>query len=259
MQAPPWPSASIANVAVAACGAVPLHGVSRAETVCVPQAAGLAITACGPPWNVSANDVNGTCGRLSNTVVIWPVAGSSFTSPGSATVTPWPWTTMYSRKPSPKKTLPPSTPSSGVSKLTVPTWLAAGQATAANWSAVQATRPSATPGESVVPTGSAISARRTWESSAGWLSVTVAPVGATRCVVSSDAVSAGRNGSLAQPVGVNVADCTVSASIVVVAGRHDVGIVMNVLFSVRSSELTGSPPVASATRSSSPARRPGAG
>ncbi len=43
------------------------------------------------------------------------------------------------------------------------------------------------------------------------------------------------NGTFAQPVGVNVADAVVSATIVVVAGMHEVGSVMNVLSSVRSS------------------------
>src|SRR5262249_2629881 len=70
VQAPPWPSASILNRAVAVLAAVPLQGVSRAETVLTPQPTGLARTACGPPWKESANDVNGTCGRLSKTVVI---------------------------------------------------------------------------------------------------------------------------------------------------------------------------------------------
>ena len=75
VHAPPLPSASIVNVAVAVLGAVPLHGVSSAETSLVPHATGLASTAFAPPWKLSAKFVNGTCGRLSNTVVIWPSPG----------------------------------------------------------------------------------------------------------------------------------------------------------------------------------------
>jgi hypothetical protein len=62
-------------------------------------------------------------------------------------------------------------------------------------------------------------------------------------VVSSVGVTVGRKGTLAQPVGVNVA-CWVepAATIVVVAGMHDVGIVMKALLSVRSSASTDSPP-----------------
>ena len=82
------------KLAFAVFGAVPLHGVSVAVSGFAPHAAGLASTAFGPPWNVSANDVNGTCGRLSKTVVICPVAGSRRTSPASATFTPLPATSM---------------------------------------------------------------------------------------------------------------------------------------------------------------------
>src|SRR3954454_14391191 len=113
-------------------------------------------------------------------------------------------------------------------KLTVPICDAAGQPAPANCAAVHACRPLATPGESVVPTGSAISARLTCESPGCRPSVTVAPLGTARCVVSSVGVTVGRNGTLAQPVGVKVANRVVpSASIVIVAGRHEVGIVMN--------------------------------
>jgi hypothetical protein len=63
-------------------------------------------------------------------------------------------------------------------------------------------------------------------------------LGTTRWVVSSFAPTAGVKGTFAQPVGVNVADCVVSASIVVVAGMQDVGSVMNVLESVRSSDVS---------------------
>jgi hypothetical protein len=56
-------------------------------------------------------------------------------------------------------------------------------------------------------------------------------------------VTVGRNGTLAQPVGVKDADCVAaSASIVIVACRHDVGIVMNAASSVRSSAATPKPP-----------------
>src|SRR5205807_328876 len=93
VQAPPWPSASIVNVAVTVFGAVPLHGVRSALSVLVPQVAGFASTARGPPWKLSAKELNGTCGRLSNVVVICPLAGLSATSPASATFTPLPATT----------------------------------------------------------------------------------------------------------------------------------------------------------------------
>ena len=78
-----------------------------------------------------------------------------------------------------------------MTKLTVPTCDAAGQAVASNCAAVQATSPFATPGESVVPTGSTISVRRTCESPSGSLSVTVAPLGTARWVVSREASTAG--------------------------------------------------------------------
>ena len=86
-----------------------------------------------------------------------------------------------------------------------------------------------------MPTGSAISARRTCDCRRAASSATVAPLGTTRWVVSSAAVTPGVNGTFAQPVGVKDADAVVSASIVVVAGAHDVGSVMKVLSSVRSS------------------------
>src|SRR4051794_22528330 len=104
-------------------------------------------------------------------------------------------------------------------KLTVPICDAAGQPAPANCAAVHACRPLATPGESVVPTGSAISARLTCESPGWSFSVTVAPLGTARRVVSSVGVTDGRKGTLSQSVGVKNADCAVpSASIVVVAG-----------------------------------------
>ena len=75
----PW---SIVKVAVAVLAAVPLQGVSRASSCLAPHVCGLARTACGPPLKLSAKVVNGTCGRLSKTVVIWPVSGSSFVVAG---------------------------------------------------------------------------------------------------------------------------------------------------------------------------------
>src|SRR3954462_5637612 len=115
-------------------------------------------------------------------------------------------------------------------KLTVPICDAAGQPAPANCAAVHACRPLATPGESVVPTGSAISARLTCESPFSRRSVTVAPLGTARCVVSSLAVTEGWNGPLSQLVGMKVADARALCGpwIVVTAGSHDVGNVMNV-------------------------------
>src|SRR3954468_14829972 len=128
-------------------------------------------------------------------------------------------------------------------KLTVPICDAAGQPAPEKSAAVQACRTLATPGESVVPTGSTISARLTGESPGWRFRVTFAPLGTARRVVSSVGVTDGRNGTPPQPVGVNVADCVVpSASIVIVAGPHDVGIVMNAASSVRSSAATPKPP-----------------
>ena len=46
------------------------NAVEPAASAFSPQVGGLLSTAWGPPSNSSANDVNGTCGRLSNTVVI---------------------------------------------------------------------------------------------------------------------------------------------------------------------------------------------
>ena len=132
-----------------------------------------------------------------------------------------------------------------MTKLTVPTCEASGQPPPVNCAPVHACSPFATPGDSVVPTGSTISARRTWAWPAGSVSATVAPLGTTRCVVSSVADSDGANGTWSQPVGVKEADCVVSASIVVVAGAHDVGSVMKLASRVRSSALMGSPPVCS--------------
>src|SRR5699024_7195231 len=44
--------------------------------------------ALAAPRKASANDVNGTCGRLSKTVVSWPVAGSGVDTPGSLILSP---------------------------------------------------------------------------------------------------------------------------------------------------------------------------
>ena len=143
--------------------------------------------------------------------------------------------------------MPLSVGSSGVAKLTVPTCEAAGQpASDANCASVHATSPFATPGESVVPTGSTISARRTCEFPSGSVRATVAPLGTTRWVVSSAVVTPGANGTFAQPVGVNVDDALASASMVVVAGPQDVGSVMKALSSERSSAESPSGPGSSA-------------
>ena len=88
--AQPW---SIVKLAGTVLGAVPLQGVRVALSALVPHVAGLFSTAFGPPAKLSANAVNGTCGRLSKIVVIWPVSGLSLTSPASLTCTPGPSTT----------------------------------------------------------------------------------------------------------------------------------------------------------------------
>ena len=85
--AQPW---SIVKLAGTVFGAVPLQGVRVALSAFSPQVGGLFRTAFAPPLNCRANAVNGTCGRLSKIVVIWPVAGLSLTSPASLTCTPGP-------------------------------------------------------------------------------------------------------------------------------------------------------------------------
>src|SRR5262249_50534700 len=143
---------------------------------------GLARTACGPPWKASENDVNGTCGRSSKTVVIWPVAWSSVTCPLSLTSTPLPAAETNSRYGIAKNTLPGSgCASSGVANVTVPICDAAGHASAANWSSEQTASPLATPGDRLVPTGSAICAFFTCDwwiaPPSGTLTEIVAPLG----------------------------------------------------------------------------------
>jgi hypothetical protein len=86
--APPEPLKLVVNESCGRFSAPPLQGVSVATAVCEPQSAGLLRIAVGPPRNDSANEVNGTCGRLSNTVVSWPVFGSGVASPGSLIFTP---------------------------------------------------------------------------------------------------------------------------------------------------------------------------
>ena len=81
-----------------------------------------------------------------------------------------------------------------------------------------------------MPSGSTISARLTCESPAGSESVTVAPLGTARCRFSSAADTDGVNGTFSQPVGVKEALSPLS---VTVAGAHEVGSVMKLLFSVR--------------------------
>ena len=131
-----------------------------------------------------------------------------------------------------------------MAKLTVPICDASGHAVAANCASEQTSRPSATPGESVVPSGSMISARRTCACRiappSGTVSEIVAPLGTTRLVVSSATATAGVNGTASQPVGVKLADSGAfgGTSIVVVAARHDVGSVMKLLESVRLSALS---------------------
>ena len=187
--APPAPSASVVKAAVRSTAAPPLHGVSRAVIVCSPQPGGLASTAFGPPWNVSVNDVNGTCGRSSNTVVICPVAGSSRTSPPSLSRTPA-WSTA-TNSPSGRAGVAAANDTvpvrgagrSGVANVTEPIRAVAGHcdgpsSPSPNCASVHASRPSATPGESVVPAGRTTSARRTcaWRtgsSAPGTVSVTL--------------------------------------------------------------------------------------
>src|SRR3954451_6231499 len=71
-------------------------------------------------------------------------------------------------------------------KLTVPICDAAGQPAPANCVAVHACRPLATPGESVVPTGSAISARLTCGAPFWRAGVTVAPLEVRVAVLAPD-------------------------------------------------------------------------
>ena len=94
-----------------------------------------------------------------------------------------------------------------------------------------------------MPSGSTISARLTCESPGGSESVTVAPLGTARCWLSSTADTDGVNGTFSQPVGVKEALSPLS---VTVAGAHEVGIVMKLLFSVSPRLVSGRPPVLSA-------------
>src|SRR5689334_819101 len=182
-QAAPEPLKLVVNESWGLLTAPPLQGVSAATAVCDPQSAGLLRIAVGPPRNASANEVNGTCGRLSNTVVSCPVFGSGVASPGSLIFTPdcSMSTNSRSRWPGvgwPRKTLPLSVPSSGVTIDVVPICELAGQAAGAalpapSWASVHAVAPSADLGESIVPCGSTTCARRTVELLFGTESVTV--------------------------------------------------------------------------------------
>src|SRR5689334_1705675 len=87
-QGAPAPSFEIEKLSCGVPSAPPLHGVRSAVAVWLPQSCGLLRIAVGPPRKLSANDVNGTCGRLSNTVVSWPLLGSGVTVPGSLIFTP---------------------------------------------------------------------------------------------------------------------------------------------------------------------------
>ena len=65
----PAPSSLIEKLSCGEAVAPPLQGVRVAVAVWLPQSCGLLRMAFAPPRKLSANDVNGTCGRLSNTVV----------------------------------------------------------------------------------------------------------------------------------------------------------------------------------------------
>src|SRR6185312_7528639 len=182
-QAPPEPLKLVVNESCGLLFAPPLQGLSVATAVWEPQSAGLLRMAAGPPRNASANELNGTCGRLSNTVVSCPVLGSGVASPGSLIFTPdcSMSTNSRSRCPGvgwPRKTLPASVPSSGVTIDVVPICELAGHAAGAelpapSWASVHARAPSADLGDSIVPCGSTTCARRTVELLLGTPSVTV--------------------------------------------------------------------------------------
>src|SRR5436305_13956471 len=89
--------------------------------------------AVGPPRKERANDENGTCGRLSKTVVSWPVFGSGVTVPGSLIFTPDCSMSTNKRRGWvgvgwPRKTLPARGPRSGLTIVMAPNWELSGQA-----------------------------------------------------------------------------------------------------------------------------------
>src|ERR687888_529225 len=61
----PAPSSEMGKLSCGVPSAPPLQGVSDAVAVWLPQSWGSLRIAAGPPRKASANDVNGTCGRLS--------------------------------------------------------------------------------------------------------------------------------------------------------------------------------------------------
>ena len=71
-------------------GGLPLHGVSDADAVLVPQVWGVAKGAREPPLKSRLKRENGSCGALSIVVVTCPVCGSVSIWPASFTVTPPP-------------------------------------------------------------------------------------------------------------------------------------------------------------------------
>ena len=163
-QGAPAPSSLIVKLSCGLASAAPLHGVRDAVAVWLPQSCGLLRMAAGPPRKERAKDENGTCGRLSKTVVSWPVFGSGVTVPGSLIFTPDCSMSTNKRRSwlgvgCPRKTLPASVPSSGVTIVVVPIWELSGQAPGAelptpSWASAHAVAPSAALGESTVPTGS---------------------------------------------------------------------------------------------------------
>src|SRR4051812_1997545 len=134
-QAAPAPSSLIVKLPCGEAAADPLHGVSCAVAVWTPQSCGLLRIAFGPPRKARANEVNGTCGRLSNTVVSWPLDGSGVETPGSLIFRPEAESSMSTSSRRswvgvgwPRKTLPCSGwLISGVTMVAVPSCESAGQ------------------------------------------------------------------------------------------------------------------------------------
>src|SRR3954447_11186909 len=86
--APPAPSTSTVKLVPGVASALPEYGVILLVVAAVPQASGFASVAAGPPFSLSLNSVNGTCGVSAKVVLSWPVAGSGVTVPLSRTDKP---------------------------------------------------------------------------------------------------------------------------------------------------------------------------
>src|SRR3954471_24341375 len=79
--APPAPSTSTEKLVPGVASALPEYGVILLVVAAVPHASGVASVAAGPPFRLSLNSVNGTCGVSAKVVLSCPVTGSGVTVP----------------------------------------------------------------------------------------------------------------------------------------------------------------------------------